>query len=323
MSELQTTLSLLLGTAFIGTVFSQLNPEGLGSKVEHFGQPNDDMSPEDKMRIQEMKNRLKQKAGSAGAGFVYPAYPVQKQFYARENAKANAFQAARAPLPNVQSNRAYAGPNGAIPQSQANISLNASGDQLLEYQLYQQAVNAATPTLEQLNSISGNSQDQTGNGSSLKGGVSSNFAPYGILGSDGPQYYSSEFQAVNMGNARAQQISACAQNAPTFIATSLLPKPMVPGMDSWSVGAPQNILANQNFLAATQQIGIDTVLSSLKNPSYDIRSNIPNPINVVSPWANSSITPDLSRRPLDAYIPDNGLYGANVAPVGTYVGMSD
>lgn len=38
--------------------------------------------------------------------------------------------------------------------------------------------------------------------------------------------------------------------------------------------------------------GVDTVGQSLKNPSYDIRGNIPNPKIVVSPFMNSSYDPD-------------------------------
>ena len=109
-----------------------------------------------------------------------------------------------------------------------------------------------------------------------------------------------------------------------FVATSLLPNPSIPGQPSWDINAPQNILANQNFLAATQQVGIDTVLGSSRNTSYDIRNNIVNPINVVSPWMNTSITPDLEKRPLDCFIPSNGLYGCSTSgganTNGTYVG---
>ncbi len=114
------------------------------------------------------------------------------------------------------------------------------------------------------------------------------------------------------------------QNAPNFVATSLLPKPAIPGQQAWEINAPNNILANQNFLSASQQIGVDTTLSSRRNQSYDIRNTIPNPINVVSPWNNTWIMPDLERRPLDCFIPtDQGLYGcgtsgANVNP--TFVG---
>lgn len=209
---------------------------------------------------------------------------------------------------------------GGSGSQKANLS--NTGDQLLAYQLYQQAVNAATPTTAQLDSISGQSQQQTGD-SSLDGGLSGNTAPYAVLNDGGPPMYASEFQTVNLGNERAQSISACAQNAPTFVATSLLPKPAIPGQQEWEIGAPNNILANQNFLSATQQMGLDTTLSSKKNQSYDIRNTIPNPINVVSPWNNTTIMPDLEKRPLDCYAAqDQGIYGCgNAGPGGNWVGQ--
>ena len=43
--------------------------------------------------------------------------------------------------------------------------------------------------------------------------------------------------------------------------------------------------------------GVDTVGQSLKNPSYDIRGNIPNPKMVVSPFLNSSYDPDTNIKP--------------------------
>lgn len=176
------------------------------------------------------------------------------------------------------------------------------GTQSAAYQLYQQAVNASTPTVSQLE-----------NASNLPGGG------YGYVGTaanpgivppagNGTLY---DAAAVDFGNRRAELISPCAQNAPTYVSSSLLPKINLPGVPSWQV-TDTNALANQNFLAATQQIGVDTVMSSLRNPSYDLRNNIPNPINVVSPWYNSTITPDLQRRPLDAYVPSSGVYGSGV-----------
>jgi hypothetical protein len=177
------------------------------------------------------------------------------------------------------------------------------GTQSASYQLYQQAVNAATPTVSQLENIS-----------NLPGGgygyVSSPDAPGMVPPAGHGTLY--DAAAVDFGNRRAELISPCAQNAPTFVASSLLPKINLPGVPSWSV-MDTEALANQDFLAPTQQFGVDTVLSSLRNPSYDIRNNIPNPINVVSPWLNSTITPDLQRRPLDAYIPEDGIYGCGAS----------
>lgn len=213
-------------------------------------------------------------------------------------------------------------PNAMLSSGSQKVNLSNTGDQLLAYQLYQQAVNAATPTMAQLDSISGQSQQQTGN-SSMDGGLSGNTAPYAMLNDGGPQMYASEFQAVDLGSERAQSISACAQNAPSFVATSLLPKPAIPGQQEWEIGAPNNILANQNFLSATQQMGLDTTLSSRKNQSYDIRTTIPNPINIVSPFNNSTIMPDLEKRPLDCYAAqDQGIYGCgNPGIGGNWVGQ--
>jgi hypothetical protein len=235
-------------------------------------------------------------------------YPSNPQFYKK--------QISNDPL------KAYKSPTQGAPAGSQKINMNNSGSQLLGYQLYQQAVNAATPTSQQLNSISGQSQEQMGE-TPLDGGLSPKTAPYAMLNDGGPQMYASEFQAVNLGSDRAQSISACAQNAPTFVATSLLPKPAIPGQQAWDVGAPNNILANQNFLSATQQMGLDTTLSSTKNQSYDIRQTIPNPINVVSPWNNTTLLPDLEKRPLDCYSSqDQGLYGCgNPGVGGNWVGQ--
>lgn len=174
------------------------------------------------------------------------------------------------------------------------------GTQLASYQLYQQAVNASTPTVGQLENIS----NQPGGG---YGYIGKPEAPGLVPPAGMNTFYNAA--AVNYGNRRAELISPCAQNAPTFVATSLLPKINLPGVESWDV-RDTAALANQDFLSATQQIGVDTVSSSLRNASYDLRNNIPNPINVVSPWMNTTITPDLQRRPLDSYVPRDGVYGA-------------
>lgn len=195
--------------------------------------------------------------------------------------------------------------NGAANR---NTKVNSTGPpvggtQQAAYQLYQQAVNASTPTVTQLQ-----------NASNLPGGgygyTDSPDAP-GLVpfAGEGTMY---DAAAVDFGNRRAELISPCAQNAPTFVASSLLPKINLPGVPSWDV-VDTTALANQDFLAPTQQFGVDTVLSSLRNPSVDIRNNIPNPINVVSPWLNTTIQPDLQRRPIDAYVPQDGVYGAGIS----------
>jgi len=63
--------------------------------------------------------------------------------------------------------------------------------------------------------------------------------------------------------------------------------------------AGQADFQNVNLLKAGFHIGIDTVGSSLRNANLQERSEPPNPTTPVSPWLNSTIEPDLMRRPLE------------------------
>lgn len=58
-------------------------------------------------------------------------------------------------------------------------------------------------------------------------------------------------------------------------------------------------ISGKNFLNAGALIGVNTVGSSLRNASWDLRSEPPNPQVQVSPWMQSSIEPDVLRRPLE------------------------
>ena len=58
-------------------------------------------------------------------------------------------------------------------------------------------------------------------------------------------------------------------------------------------------IAGKNFLNAGALIGVNTVGQSLRNSSWDLRSEPPNPQVAVSPWMQSTIEPELARRPLE------------------------
>ena len=73
----------------------------------------------------------------------------------------------------------------------------------------------------------------------------------------------------------------------------LLPKPVQGWNDTFR---PQN-LSNMNFVDAVKFQGFDTKGSTLKNANYDIRPSIPVP-KKISDWNNSSVDPDVMRRPL-------------------------
>ena len=62
--------------------------------------------------------------------------------------------------------------------------------------------------------------------------------------------------------------------------------------------AGQGDVKDQNYLTAGYHIGIDTIGQSLRNPSYDLRAEIPNPQQSVSPWMQTTIGPDMNKKSL-------------------------
>jgi len=58
-------------------------------------------------------------------------------------------------------------------------------------------------------------------------------------------------------------------------------------------------LEGQNLLTAGFHVGVNTVGNALRNANLSLRSEPPNPQIKVSPWLNSTIAPDVMRRPLE------------------------
>jgi hypothetical protein len=65
------------------------------------------------------------------------------------------------------------------------------------------------------------------------------------------------------------------------------------------VPSGQGALSDQNFLTAGYHIGINTVGQTLRNANRQLRSEPPNPQVPVGPFLNSTIEPDINRRPLE------------------------
>lgn len=78
--------------------------------------------------------------------------------------------------------------------------------------------------------------------------------------------------------------------------SQLLPK-ITPEAADFAQFAPKNLQA-QNFLTATQWVGVNTQGSSLKNANYDLRANPLIPKADVGPWAQSTIEPNLYAKEL-------------------------
>ena len=94
-------------------------------------------------------------------------------------------------------------------------------------------------------------------------------------------------------------------NAPAgcYPRDQLLPGELLP-KDTNSVWSEQNpmgpgSLKGKNFLSAGALIGINTVGQSLRNANWQFRSEPPNPQVPVSIFNQSTIQPDVNRRPLE------------------------
>jgi len=88
-----------------------------------------------------------------------------------------------------------------------------------------------------------------------------------------------------------------------FPSSQLTPDELLPNDECnlWSKNNPQGSpdLSNRNFLQAGWATGVSTVGSTMRNANLQLRSDPPNPQKVVSPWMQTTIGPDLARKPLE------------------------
>jgi hypothetical protein len=86
----------------------------------------------------------------------------------------------------------------------------------------------------------------------------------------------------------------------TLKPADLLPASESQAIQEFNSTAPvaEGIMAG-NLLDAGSHIGVNTVGQSLRNANQQLRSEPPNPQVNVSPWMNTTIGPDLQRRPLE------------------------
>lgn len=91
-------------------------------------------------------------------------------------------------------------------------------------------------------------------------------------------------------------------NKPTNVGNTkpvMDPKELLPTdtNNEWSSIVPNMDLKNIGMLKAGQNLGIDTIGSSLRNPNLQLRSEPTIPKNTnIGPWNNSTMEPDTNRR---------------------------
>ncbi len=79
----------------------------------------------------------------------------------------------------------------------------------------------------------------------------------------------------------------------------IVPMDLLPNNDAAAVFAaenPQGNVQDVNYLTAGFNIGIDSRGGVMKNPSLDIRGDIPIPKAYVGPWGQSTYEPDLYKK---------------------------
>jgi hypothetical protein len=80
------------------------------------------------------------------------------------------------------------------------------------------------------------------------------------------------------------------------------PEDLLPNANSeniWDTPANPGDISGANFLDAGHHLGVNTVGQSLRNANRQLRSEPPNPQVKVSPWQQTTIEPDVNRRPME------------------------
>lgn len=95
------------------------------------------------------------------------------------------------------------------------------------------------------------------------------------------------------------------QPANCYPKNQLAPQELLPAdpNSKWASVNPTGAgdISGKNFLGAGALIGVNTVGQSLRNANQQLRSEPSNPQSQVSIWNQSTIEPDLQRRPLEGF----------------------
>ena len=96
-----------------------------------------------------------------------------------------------------------------------------------------------------------------------------------------------------------------AQPANCYPKNQLTPEELLPNdpTSKWAAVNPEGTgdISGKNFLSAGALIGVNTVGQSLRNANQQLRSEPPCPQVQVSIWNQSTIEPDLQRKPLEGF----------------------
>ncbi len=128
----------------------------------------------------------------------------------------------------------------------------------------------------------------------------------GKEGFDGSSVMASQPMGLNETQMAVDDLNLNRTPSTCYPQQALKPEDLLPSQESkaiqeFNLAQPigEGILADVNLLDAGAHVGINTVGQSLRNANRSIRSEPPNPQVNVSPWMNTTIAPDLPRKPLE------------------------
>ena len=122
--------------------------------------------------------------------------------------------------------------------------------------------------------------------------------------------YQEDFVDASLGSNQNEQpapVESAAQNSE--LPAECYPKDVLKSADLlpndansvWAQTNPngQGSLTDKNFLNAGFHVGVNTVGQTLRNGNRQLRSDPPNPQVKVSPWMQTTIEPDVNRKPME------------------------
>lgn len=151
----------------------------------------------------------------------------------------------------------------------------------------------STGPMEHMSDLNQNNQ-HTGTGVVANSGTNDSETIERMSNNSGSQGLGSASSSPGVQSIRSQ---GC------FPKEQLTPNELLPQDNStaWAQVNPQGAgtLKDKNFLQAAHHIGINTVGQTQRNANLQLRSEPPNPQVKVSPWLQSTIDPDVNRKPLE------------------------
>jgi hypothetical protein len=114
----------------------------------------------------------------------------------------------------------------------------------------------------------------------------------------GPKGTNEVYSAVSGIDTSLSGLPNGCASQPVTDPSDLLPKD---NNNEWAKLNPSGAgdFTNVNLLKAGFHMGIDTIGNTLRNANLQVRSEPANPQTQVSPWLNTTISPDLMRVPLE------------------------